>query len=83
MPLVLVQNLARGMEELLARGFLLIELDSTDEIDLTDLTLRTPLALVLGAEGNGLRQLTRFTSDHLARMGSIRGRGGGSLLASG
>ena len=67
-PLVLVQNLARGMEELRAQGFLLVGLDSTGEADLADLTLRTPLALVLGAEGKGLRQLTKSTCDHLARI---------------
>jgi 23S rRNA (guanosine2251-2'-O)-methyltransferase len=67
-PLVLVQNLARGIEGLHARGFLLIGLDSTGQTDLADLTLRTPLALVLGAEGRGLRQLTRSNCDHLARI---------------
>ena len=70
-PLVLVQNLARGMQELHARGYFLVGLDSTGETDLADLadlTLRRPLALVLGAEGKGLRQLTRSTCDHLARI---------------
>src|SRR5262245_11526644 len=67
-PIVLVQNLARGMEELRQRGFLLVGLDSTGDTDLADLTLRAPVALVLGAEGKGLRQLTRSTCDRLARI---------------
>jgi 23S rRNA (guanosine2251-2'-O)-methyltransferase len=67
-PLVLVQNLARGMEDLRQRGFLLVGLDSTGDSDLADLALRAPIALVLGAEGKGLRQLTRSTCDHLARI---------------
>jgi len=67
-PLVTVQNLARGMEDLRQRGFQLVGLDSAGEADLADLTLRAPLALVLGAEGKGLRQLTKTTCDHLARL---------------
>ena len=67
-PLVTVQNLARGMEELRERGFLLVGLDSEGDSDLADLGLRAPLALVLGAEGKGLRQLTKATCDHLARI---------------
>ena len=67
-PLVTVQNLARGMEDLRQRGFQLVGLDSGGEADLADLMLRAPLALVLGAEGKGLRQLTKTTCDHLARL---------------
>ena len=66
--MVTVQNLARGMAALRARGFLLIGLDSEGDIDLAAATLRTPLALVLGAEGKGLRQLTRTTCDRVARI---------------
>jgi 23S rRNA (guanosine2251-2'-O)-methyltransferase len=66
--MVTVQNLARGMEELRQRGFLLVGLDSEGDADLAALTLRAPLALVLGAEGKGLRQLTRATCDHVARI---------------
>ncbi len=67
-PMVMVQNLARGMEELHQGGFLLVGLDSEGESDLASLGLRSPLALVLGAEGKGLRQLTKTTCDHLARI---------------
>ncbi len=67
-PLVTVQNLARGMEELRQRGFLLVGLDSGGERDLAALPLQAPLALVLGAEGKGLRQLTKTTCDELVRI---------------
>ena len=67
-PLVTVQNLARALAELKARGFQVIGLDSTGEDDLAALPLRKPLALVLGAEGKGLRQLTKDTCDHVARL---------------
>ncbi|HZP70921.1 MAG TPA: RNA methyltransferase [Pseudolabrys sp.] len=67
-PLVTVQNLARGLADLRARGFLLVGLDSGGAADLDLLALRAPLALVLGAEGKGLRQLTKQTCDRLARI---------------
>ena len=67
-PIVTVQNLARALETLRERGYTLVGLDSTGEIDLADAALRAPLALVLGAEGKGLRQLTRATCDQVARL---------------
>jgi 23S rRNA (guanosine2251-2'-O)-methyltransferase len=67
-PFVTVQNLARGLAALKERGFLVIGLDSSGDGDLAALPLRTPLALVLGAEGKGLRQLTKVTCDHVARI---------------
>ena len=67
-PLVSVQNLARGLAALKQSGFLVVGLDSSGDSDLATLPLRTPLALVLGAEGKGLRQLTKETCDHVARI---------------
>jgi len=67
-PMVPVQNLARALTALRERGYLLVGLDSAGEIDLRDAELRTPLALVLGAEGKGLRQLTRASCDQVARL---------------
>jgi 23S rRNA (guanosine2251-2'-O)-methyltransferase len=67
-PLVSVQNLARGLAALKESGFLVVGLDSSGDTDLAALPLRTPLALVLGAEGKGLRQLTKETCDHVARI---------------
>ncbi len=67
-PIVTVQNLARGLAALKERGFLLVGLDSDAADDLASIELRAPLALVLGAEGRGLRQLTGATCDRLARL---------------
>jgi len=67
-PLVTVTNLARGLTTLRAAGFLLVGLAGEAETDLAAVSLRAPLALVLGAEGRGLRQLTRTTCDVLARL---------------
>jgi 23S rRNA (guanosine2251-2'-O)-methyltransferase len=67
-PLIIVQNLARGLAALKERGFLLIGLDTSGDTDLAATPLSSPLALVLGAEGKGLRQLTRDTCDVVARL---------------
>ena len=67
-PLVLVQNLARALTALNERGFLTVGLDSEGSDDLSKVELREPLALVLGAEGKGLRQLTRQTCATVARL---------------
>jgi 23S rRNA (guanosine2251-2'-O)-methyltransferase len=67
-PLVLVQNLARALTELNDRGFMTVGLDSAGGEDLAAIQLRQPLALVLGAEGKGLRQLTRETCNAVARL---------------
>jgi len=67
-PIVTVQNLARALAVLRERGYLLVGLDSTGGSDLREAALRTPLALVLGAEGKGLRQLTRASCDAVARL---------------
>jgi 23S rRNA (guanosine2251-2'-O)-methyltransferase len=67
-PLVTVQNLARALIALNERGFLTVGLDSQGSEDLGQVALRQPLALVLGAEGKGLRQLTRETCSVVARL---------------
>jgi 23S rRNA (guanosine2251-2'-O)-methyltransferase len=67
-PLVTVQNLARALAEMNERGFMTVGLDSQGSENLGAVTLRQPLALVLGAEGKGLRQLTRETCSVVARL---------------
>ena len=67
-PLVTVQNLARALTEMNERGFMTVGLDSQGEENLGAVALQQPLALVLGAEGKGLRQLTRETCKAVARL---------------
>ncbi|GGE47638.1 23S rRNA (guanosine(2251)-2'-O)-methyltransferase RlmB [Agaricicola taiwanensis] len=67
-PIITVRNLAGGLEELGSRHFQRVGLDSEGETSLPSVPLRRPLALVLGAEGKGLRQKTRTCCDVLARL---------------
>jgi 23S rRNA (guanosine2251-2'-O)-methyltransferase len=67
-PIVTVQNLAQALAALKQRGFLIVGLDSSAAEDLAVTELKIPLALVLGAEGKGLRQGTRAACDRLARL---------------
>jgi 23S rRNA (guanosine2251-2'-O)-methyltransferase len=50
------------------KNVFVVGLDSSGEFDLATAPLRAPLGLVLGAEGKGLRQLTRATCDLVARL---------------
>jgi 23S rRNA (guanosine2251-2'-O)-methyltransferase len=67
-PVHLVQNLARGLAALAEAGVVTIGLDGTAATALGDAPLTGPLALVLGAEGKGLRQSTREACAHLVRI---------------
>jgi 23S rRNA (guanosine2251-2'-O)-methyltransferase len=67
-PVVTVVNLARGLEALKDKGVTIVGLDSAGDVTLGDAPLKAPLALVLGAEGKGLRHLTRQNCDVLARL---------------
>ncbi len=68
-PFVKVTNLARAMDELKEYGFEIYGLDS-DAPGVLDCEIEPPdpCAIILGAEGKGLRQLTRQKCDHLLRL---------------
>jgi len=68
MPLVQVTNLARSLETLKEAGFWCIGLDPDAETPLPDIQTEGRTALVLGAEGTGLRRLTQAHCDFLARL---------------
>lgn len=70
-PYMKVTNLADAMVELKDMGYVLIGLDGDGTVDLKEALAATggrPLALVLGAEGPGLRERTRETCDVIARI---------------
>lgn len=67
-PLCPVVNLARALEELGELGYQRVGLDSEGAVDLAAAELSAPVALVLGAEGAGLRRLTRERCDVVARL---------------
>ncbi len=68
-PLVPVPNLSRAMELLKESGFWTVGLDERGEKTLADANLKDgKIALVLGAEGDGLRRLTAEKCDFLVRL---------------
>lgn len=67
--LIEVRNLAEALEQLNAGGFLTVGLDSEGDHPIeAELASAEKIALVLGAEGKGLRQRTRETCARLARL---------------
>lgn len=67
-PHIEVRNLADAISELHELGFTTIGLDSEGPLELEKTMKPGRIALVLGAEGKGLRQKTRETVTHLARL---------------
>lgn len=67
-PLVRVVNLSRAMTDIKDAGFTLLGLDAHGQSSLAEAKRGAKVALVLGAEGKGLRQLTRQTCDGLAHL---------------
>jgi 23S rRNA (guanosine2251-2'-O)-methyltransferase len=67
-PFITITNLARTIEELQEAGLQVIGADADGAEDLFRADLRGPLAWVLGAEGEGLRRLTRERCDRLVRI---------------
>ena len=67
-PYLMVTNLARTLTEMKERDIRIIGASDDAERTLYEADLSGPLALVLGAEGAGMRQLTRKHCDELVRI---------------
>jgi 23S rRNA (guanosine2251-2'-O)-methyltransferase len=67
-PYFMVTNLARTLGELKERDLRVIGTSDRAERSLYEADLRGPVALVLGAEGHGMRLLTAKTCDELVRL---------------
>lgn len=67
-PYLMVTNLARTLGELKERDIRIVGLSDDAPRTLYEVDLSGPVALVMGAEGPGMRQLTRRTCDELASI---------------
>jgi len=67
-PLLAVTNLARALGDIADAGIRVVGAAGEADASLYDLDLRGSVAWVLGAEGSGLRRLTRERCDELARI---------------
>ena len=67
-PYFMVTNLARTLKELKERDIRVVGTAEDAQKTLYELDLTGPVAIVLGAEGSGMRQLTARTCDELVRL---------------
>lgn len=70
-PYLRVGNLSDAMIELREMGYILLGLEGEAELTVAQAVVQAkgrPIALVMGAEGPGLREKTRETCDHLVRI---------------
>ncbi len=67
-PLIRVVNLARAIEQIRHHGFFVAGLAGDGNTDVGSLGLHKHLAIILGAEGTGLRRLSRDHCDVLVRI---------------
>jgi len=67
-PLVVVTNIVRTLKQLQQKGLWVAGADGDAEQDIHSATLTGPRVVVMGAEGEGMRRLTRETCDELVRI---------------
>lgn len=67
-PLITVSNLSRSLKELKDAGVWVVGTSGDANISLYDEKLHGPIALVMGAEGDGIRRLTAEQCDYLVKL---------------
>jgi 23S rRNA (guanosine2251-2'-O)-methyltransferase len=67
-PLMRIPNLAQALAALQKAGYWCIGLDESGKLALHEIKMPQKVALVLGAEGEGLRRLTRESCDEIAKL---------------
>lgn len=67
-PFIMVTNLARSMKQLQERGIWIYGTAGEAKSDIYQSNLSGPIAIVMGAEGAGMRRLTKETCDHLIKI---------------
>ena len=82
-PVARVTNLARAVEQLKEAGVWTVALAADGDKELGEIDLATPVALVMGSEGSGVRPLVRKTCDHVARIGMAGKVGSLNVAAAG
>jgi 23S rRNA (guanosine2251-2'-O)-methyltransferase len=73
-PYIMVTNLARTMRQLKDRNVWIVGTDDQAASTIHQVDARRPMAWVMGAEGEGMRRLTRETCDelvHIPMLGSV------------
>ena len=82
-PVARVTNLSRALEQLKEANVWTVALAADGESELSQIDLKTGIALVMGSEGFGVRPLVRKTCDHVARIGMAGKVGSLNVAAAG
>jgi 23S rRNA (guanosine2251-2'-O)-methyltransferase len=82
-PIARVTNLARAIDDLKEAGVWTVALAAEGEKELSEIDLTSPIALVMGSEGSGVRKLVREHCDHVARIPMAGNLGSLNVSAAG
>lgn len=68
LPVAKVTNIANTIEELKEKGFWVVGTDGTAEKNFTEVDYTSPIAIVIGNEGSGIRQLVKEKCDFIVKI---------------